>query len=193
MNAMPSGPFCSQCKLYCTAKSWLWSTGNPDANILLIGEAPGEIEDEEGALLVGPEGDLLSEMLGLAGLQTSDVSFVNILKCRPPDNKMRQGPVNCCSPLLSHQICEIKPQVLVTLGRWATDWVLRRSACPDALPYEGKITRMQGAKFMAHTIAGSIPLFPMLHPRAVLRDIGSQKSRYADAFRSLGKELGSAI
>jgi DNA polymerase len=94
--------------------------GNEAATVMLIGEGPGYHEDREGRPFIGPAGQFLDELLGLAGLRRADVYITNVVKCRPPNNRDPQPPeIEACAPYLDRQIATINPRVIVTLGRYS--------------------------------------------------------------------------
>lgn len=116
---------CRNCPLHETRKNFVYGDGNPQADIMLIGEAPGAKEDSEGHVFIGPAGQLLTKMLNAINIQREDVYITNIVKCHPPRNRdpfpaERQS----CLPYLEEQIKLIKPKVIILLGKIAANSLL---------------------------------------------------------------------
>ena len=111
---------CTKCRLHQGTRNGVPGEGNPNAEILFVGEGPGQQEDRLGRPFVGPAGQLLNEMLGRAGLQREDVFITNIVKHRPPGNRdPMPDEIEACGDYLQRQIAEIKPVLIVTLGRFS--------------------------------------------------------------------------
>lgn len=149
---------CQRCKLCERRKSIVFGDGNPNADLMFIGEGPGEQEDERGLPFVGRAGELLTQMIEKGiDVPRSEVYICNIVKCRPPRNRTPlSNEVSACQPFLDGQIAAVKPKVIVTLGKPATGLLLGRDVA---------ITRIRGTW---HEYQG-IPLMPTLHPAYVLR------------------------
>lgn len=147
---------CTLCGLHTGRTRAVPGEGPPDAKIMLIGEGPGYHEDRQGRPFVGPSGQLLDELLALAGLKRSDVFIGNVVKCRPPQNRDPQPDevATCTEHYLYRQIAVIDPDVVVTLGRFSMSLFL-----PGA-----KISRIHG---QPHSVGGRL-IVPMLHPAAAL-------------------------
>ena len=160
---------CTRCPLYTTRRSVVFGVGPEDAEILFVGEGPGEQEDRLGEPFVGPAGKLLDEMLYIIGLSRKNCYIANIVKCRPPGNR---DPMNtereACSQWLQAQIALIRPKILVCLGRIAAMELIR----PDF-----RITREHGQ----WTEKNGIRHMAIYHPSALLRD----PEKRPDAFRDL--------
>ncbi len=157
---------CTRCKLHSGRTHIVFGEGNPKAEILFIGEGPGEEEDRQARPFVGRAGQLLTKIIqeGM-NLRREDVYIANIVKCRPPANREpERDEVAACSPFLLAQIRSIGPKVIVTLGRPATSTLLGRPV---------PITRMRGAWQDFH----GIPLMPTYHPAYVLRQYTAQTRR----------------
>ena len=117
---------CTRCPLGRTRKEFVFGTGNPEADIVFVGEAPGEQEDLQGFPFVGPAGKLLTQMLSVIGVHRERVFICNVLKCRPPGNRPPELPeIEVCEPYLFEQIRTIKPKVIVALGRYAAQSMLQ--------------------------------------------------------------------
>jgi len=152
---------CQRCKLAKLGRTQVvFGVGNPHATIMFVGEAPGFYEDKQGEPFVGAAGKLLNELLQSAGLARSEIYIANVIKCRPPNNRDPEpDEVETCKPFLLQQIELIKPKVVCTLGRWATETLLGRKV---------GITKIRG-----HAIRQmDIVIFPMLHPAAALHQGG---------------------
>jgi DNA polymerase len=149
---------CTRCGLAATRTKLVFGVGDPHARVMLIGEAPGRNEDLKGEPFVGAAGGLLDELLGHAGLARDEVYIANVLKCRPPENRDPQAEeIETCTPFLREQIRVIDPEVLVTLGNFATRFVLKTSA---------GITGLRGT--IQH--AGRFTVLPIFHPAAAIYD-----------------------
>jgi DNA polymerase len=149
---------CTRCGLHAKRTKIVFGDGDPDADILFVGEGPGEQEDRQGLPFVGRAGELLTQMIekGLE-IPRSSVYICNIVKCRPPGNRTPlPDEVASCSPFLDAQIAAVRPRVIVALGKPATSLLLGHDVA---------ITRVRGNW---HEYRG-IPLMPTLHPAYVLR------------------------
>ncbi|HVW67208.1 MAG TPA: uracil-DNA glycosylase [Candidatus Peribacteraceae bacterium] len=150
--------------------------GNPKADVMFIGEAPGQREDEQKRPFVGPAGKLLSELLESIGLKREDVYITNIVKFRPPDNRdPTPEEKEACLPFLQMEIAIIKPKVLVPLGRHALTQFFTKMSITDA---HGK----------AHKIGDGTTVFPIYHPAAALHNPGLRQALFDD-FKALGEFL----
>jgi DNA polymerase len=155
---------CTKCRLATTRTHVVFGVGDPDADVLFIGEAPGQNEDKQGEPFVGAAGQLLTRMLGEIGLTREQVYIANILKCRPPGNRdPQEDEIETCTPWLVEQMSLIQPRVIVTLGNFATKFVLQTQT---------GITRMRGSVYPWH----GRKVIPTFHPAAILRG-GGEKSR----------------
>ncbi len=154
---------CPHCTTVTTHTQTVFGEGNPDAQLMFIGEAPGAEEDRTGRPFVGRAGQKLDEIIGAMGLQRSDVFIANVLKSRPPDNRTPlQGEVDACSPYLVEQIRIIEPAVIVTLGGPATKLMLQTAV---------GITKLRGiwAVFTDPNTGRKTPIMPTFHPAYLLR------------------------
>lgn len=148
---------CQKCPLYQTATHGVPGSGNPNADIVFIGEAPGFHEDQQGVPFVGRAGKLLDFMLSQIHLNRDDVWIGNIIKHRPPDNRdPKPEEITACKPYLSRQLEIINPKIVVTLGRFSMNYFL-----PSVT-----ITQAHGKP---HRLNGYI-LYPLYHPAAGLRN-----------------------
>jgi DNA polymerase len=157
---------CRRCTLCEGRQTIVFGDGNPDADLLFIGEGPGEQEDRQGLPFVGRAGELLTQMIEKGiGIPRRDVYICNIVKCRPPQNRNPLPPeVSACRPFLDGQIRAVAPKVIVTLGKPAASLLLGRDIA---------ITRVRGTW---HQYQG-IPLMPTLHPAYVLRQYTPENRR----------------
>ena len=153
---------CPHCTTATYHSQTVFGEGDPDADLMFIGEAPGEEEDRTGRPFVGRAGRKLDEMITAMGLSREQVYIANVLKSRPPNNRTPlQSEVDGCSPFLREQIRVIEPRVIVTVGGPATKLMLDTNV---------GITRMRGQ--WAEYIDGerSIPVMPTFHPAYLLRN-----------------------
>ncbi len=157
---------CTRCGLHNGRQHIVFGDGDPHADILFVGEGPGQSEDEQGLPFVGRAGELLTQMIEKGmGLARSDVYICNIVKCRPPRNRTPlPDEVAACRPFLDGQIEAVNPKVIVALGKPAAGLLLGR---------EVAITRIRGTW---HDYQG-IPLMPTLHPAYVLRQYTPENRR----------------
>ena len=154
---------CRRCKLAPTRKTIVFGQGNPHAELILIGEGPGADEDEQGLPFVGRAGKLLNRIIQTVGLKREDVYICNIVKCRPPENRVpEKDEVDACSPFLYRQIESIKPRLICCLGAPAARTVLGIK--------EG-ITRIHGQFYDF----GSAKALATVHPAYVLRNPREEK------------------
>ena len=160
---------CRLCPLCETRRNIVFGTGSQDARVVLVGEAPGANEDEQGLPFVGRAGELLDRMLAQAALMPrEDVYIANVLKCRPPGNRdPRPDEVQLCSPYLREQIRSIWPDIIMPMGNPATRFILRT---------EAGITHLRGKVFKT----GHFYVLPTFHPAAVLRDPFKMEALEAD-------------
>jgi DNA polymerase len=159
---------CTKCRLASTRTQVVFGVGNPNADLLFIGEAPGLHEDKQGEPFVGAAGQLLTRMLAEIGLTRDEVYIANILKCRPPGNRDPQDDeIEACTPWLVEQMSLIQPNVIVTLGNFATKFVLQTQT---------GITRMRGSVYPWH----GRKVIPTFHPAAVLRGGGEKGRQFAE-------------
>ena len=159
---------CQRCKLAPGRQNLVFGVGNPAANLVFVGEAPGADEDAQGEPFVGKAGQLLTKMIEAMGYARSDVYICNVLKCRPPGNRNPEpDEVAACEPFLKKQLGAIRPRLIVALGKFAVQCLLR-----DDSP----ISRLRG-NFRTYE---GIPLMPTFHPAYLLRDPSKKKETWAD-------------
>ena len=168
---------CRECALCQTRKNVVFGVGNPQAEIVMVGEGPGANEDAQGIPFVGKAGQFLDDMLAIIGLDRTKVYIGNIVKCRPPGNR---DPLNveqdACIGYLRRQIALIQPKILICLGRIAAMRLI-----------DGKfrITREHGVWFDVD----GMRMMAMYHPSALLRDPGKRPETFDD-LKSLQREIG---
>jgi DNA polymerase len=152
---------CTRCpQLAATRQTVVFGSGNADADLLFVGEAPGANEDKVGRPFVGQAGKLLEQLLGEIGLERSDVFIANTLKCRPPQNRdPLPGEIDNCQDYLFRQLELIEPRVVCTLGNFATK-LLRGD--PTG------ITKLRGRPEIRTIGPRTVRLYPILHPAAAL-------------------------
>jgi uracil-DNA glycosylase len=152
---------CTKCPLHQGRTKVVFGNGNADADLMFVGEAPGQQEDLQGLPFVGRAGNLLDQLLGEVGLQREDVFVANVLKCRPPGNRDPQpDEIETCRPYLARQVELIEPRVICTLGNFATK-LLTRS--------QRGITGVHGRPQVHELGARAVRVYPIYHPAAALR------------------------
>ncbi len=162
---------CTDCGLSETRTNVVFGVGDPEARLMLAGEAPGKNEDLQGEPFVGAAGRLLDELLGDIGVTREQAYIANVLKCRPPGNRdPRPDEIDSCKGYLREQIRLIEPDVVVTLGNFATKLLLNT---------ETGITRLRGQKFDWWLGATLVPTF---HPAAALRGGDRVKDQMREDF-----------
>jgi uracil-DNA glycosylase family 4 len=151
---------CTRCRLSHGRTQVVFGAGNPTADLMFVGEAPGFHEDQQGIPFVGAAGKLLEELLAGIGLLRSDVYIANVLKCRPPGNRDPQpDEIESCEPHLFRQIEIIQPRLVATLGNFATKLL---SGKPTG------ITRVHGQEQWTTLGGNKVLLYPLYHPAAAL-------------------------
>lgn len=155
---------CTRCRLSRGRTQVVWMDGAARSDLMFIGEAPGFSEDKQGKPFVGAAGKLLDEMLAGIGLDRTQCAICNVLKCRPPGNRdPMPDEIEMCHPYLEAQIQHIDPQVIVTLGNFATRFILDRQV---------SISKVRGQEFTVENRT----VIPTFHPAAVLHSGGAQSS-----------------
>jgi uracil-DNA glycosylase family 4 len=159
---------CQRCKLRDKRTNIVNGVANPDAPLVFVGEAPGADEDRTGEPFVGAAGQLLTKMIEAMGLARDDVYICNILKCRPPGNRNPEpDEIAECEPFLKKQLAAIRPRMIVALGKFAAQCLLRSDA---------PISRLRGS-WKAYE---GIPLMPTYHPAFLLRTPSAKREVWAD-------------
>ena len=176
---------CTRCRLYQSRTQVVFGQGDPNADLMFVGEAPGFHEDRQGIPFVGPSGQLLNRLLEGIGLRRQDVYIANVVKSRPPNNRDPQpDEIAACRPWLDAQIRLVDPKVVVTLGNFAAKTLLETTT---------GITRLRGR---AYPFQGRV-LLPTFHPAAALHAQGrrtagpSPLEAMEDDFRVLAELLAA--
>lgn len=155
---------CTRCRLSLYRTKPVPGEGNPYTKAMFIGEAPGRFEDLQGRPFVGAAGKLLTELLNSIGLSREEVFITNVVKCRPPNNRdPREDEIKLCSSFLERQIEIIDPDIIVTLGRHSTRYILGRAGYKV-----DSIMRVRGREFEILIEGRRRRVLPMLHPAAAL-------------------------
>jgi len=159
---------CQRCSLHAERKNVVFGSGNPQASLVFVGEAPGVDEDRQGLPFVGRAGQLLTKIIEAMGFKREDVYIANILKCRPPNNRNPlPGEIQVCEPFLVKQLRAISPEIICALGTFAAQTLLKR---------EIPITVMRGKFYDYHGIA----LMPTYHPAYLLRNPSAKRQVWED-------------
>lgn len=179
-RAVPTGPIktldeirqelgdCKRCKLCNGRTQIVFGSGNPKAELVFVGEAPGADEDLQGVPFVGAAGQLLTKMIEAMKFTRDTVYICNVAKCRPPNNRNPEpDEIAACEPFLKAQLATLQPKVIVALGKFAAQTLLR-----DSTP----ITRLRG-QWRSYE---GVPLMPTFHPAYLLRSPGEKKLAWSD-------------
>jgi DNA polymerase len=167
---------CTRCKLHKGRTNIVFGSGSEKARLMFVGEAPGEDEDLQGFPFVGKAGQLLTKMIEAMGLRREDVYICNTVKCRPPNNRNPEpDELAACEPFLKGQLASVKPEAIVTLGKFAAQALLR-----EATP----ITRLRG-QWREYE---GIPVMPTFHPAYLLRSPG-EKGKVWEDLKEVMKKL----
>jgi len=160
---------CTRCKLHGLGRTQIvFGVGNPSADLMFVGEAPGADEDIQGIPFVGRAGQLLTKMIEAMGFTRDDVYIANVLKCRPPGNRNPEpDEIAMCEPFLFRQLASIDPKVVIALGAFAARTLLKTDAPISRL--RGRVFDFRGAK-----------LIPTFHPSFLLRSPGYKREAWDD-------------
>ena len=168
---------CNQCRLAGTRTNVVFGVGNPNADLMFIGEAPGRDEDEQGEPFVGRAGQLLTDIIKAMKLTRDDVYIANVIKCRPPENRNPEADeLDACRPFIRRQVELIKPRVIVALGRFGLQSLTEKSYAITAV--RGQWLDYNGVKLM-----------PTYHPAYLLRNPAAKKDVWQD-MKKVMAELG---
>jgi uracil-DNA glycosylase family 4 len=171
---------CTRCRLSQGRTQVVFGVGNPNAQVVFIGEGPGYYEDKQGEPFVGAAGQLLTKLLEEIGLRREDVYICNVVKCRPPGNRdPLPDEIESCRPYLEGQLENIQPTLIVTLGNFATRVILDRQV---------SISRVRGQRFQVD----GRTVIPTFHPAAILRGGGEASTQMA-ALRSDFRTIRSVL
>lgn len=159
---------CTRCSLHKTRTQTVFSRGSPQAKLMIIGEAPGYYEDQQGKPFVGKAGYLLNQMLHSIGMTETDVYIANVLKCRPPNNRDPAAEeIIKCADYLTRQIGLLAPQLILALGRFAGQFLLNKPLSLNQL--RKSVHRYNNTPFIVS-----------YHPAYLLRNPADKKKAYAD-------------
>src|SRR5438552_168033 len=159
---------CQRCKLAPTRTNIVFGSGNPHAELVFVGEAPGFDEDQQGLPFVGRAGQLLTKIIESIALKREDVYICNVLKCRPPDNRNPEpDEVSACNPFLRRQLAAIRPKIVCCLGTFAAQTVLQTAAPISRL--RGKFFDLDGMRVIA-----------TFHPAYLLRSPEKKREVWED-------------
>jgi uracil-DNA glycosylase family 4 len=172
---------CTRCKLHTQGrKQVVFGVGNPSADLMFVGEAPGADEDVQGVPFVGRAGQLLTRMIEAMGFTRDEVYIANVIKCRPPGNRNPEpDEIQTCEPFLFRQIETVQPRVIVALGAFAAKTLLKSDAPISRL--RGRLYDYRGVK-----------LIPTFHPSFLLRSPGYKREAWDDLKQALA-ELGRDV
>ncbi len=166
---------CQRCKLCNGRKNIVFGEGNPDADLMFIGEGPGRDEDIQARPFVGDAGKLLTNLIVKLGMKREDVYIANIVKCRPPHNRNPEGDeISECRTFLEKQIDIIKPRVIVCLGKVSANALLK---------VDNPISRLRGNFFEYN----DIPVMPTFHPAYLMRNPKDKWLTWEDMQKTMGK------
>ena len=172
---------CHLCPLYKTATQSVPGSGNPNSQIVFVGEAPGYFEDQKGLPFVGNSGKLLDKLLASISLNREDIFICNILKHRPPQNRdPLPEEIKVCTPFLKAQLKAISPKIIITLGRFAMDFFIKNV----------QISRIHGQILPIKWQGLDFTLIPVYHPSAGLRN-GAMLTALQQDFKTIGKYLNN--
>lgn len=171
---------CRRCPLSTGRKNLVFGNGNPDAELVFVGEAPGREEDIQGEAFVGSAGQLLTRIIGAMGLSREQVYICNVIKCRPPGNRdPLPSEIERCEPFLKRQLDILDPRIICALGSFAARTLLRT---------EERISRLRGRVLEYN----GIPLVPTYHPSYLLRNPHAKRDVWMDIQKIMGI-LGLAV
>ena len=175
---------CTKCCLWKDRKKAVPGIGNPESKLMLIGEAPGRSEDVKGEPFVGTAGKFLDTLLSEIGFSRKDVFITNVVKCRPPENRdPLPNEIETCTPYLNRQMGIIEPEMIITLGKHSTAYVLNKAN----LPFRS-ITQEHGKMRKAKILGVKTLVFPTFHPAAALYNASYEKQIRED-FQLVKEEL----
>jgi DNA polymerase len=159
---------CQRCKLCSGRKNIVFGVGNPDAELVFVGEGPGANEDAQGIPFVGEAGELLTKMIVAMGFSREQVYICNVVKCRPPGNRNPEpDEIEACEPFLKAQLAALRPKAIVALGKFAAQTLLKDTTAISRL--RGTWREYEG-----------VPLMPTFHPAYLLRNPAEKRSVWAD-------------
>ncbi len=161
---------CTACSLHNSRTQTVFGVGRQDADLMIIGEAPGFYEDKQGEPFVGKAGQLLTAMLKAIDLEREQVFIANVLKCRPPENRdPLPAEVACCTPFLDRQIALVKPKLLLALGRVAAHYLLKTKSSMESMRNR-----------LYQYGSDNTPLLVTYHPAYLLRNPADKRKSWED-------------
>jgi uracil-DNA glycosylase len=176
---------CTRCRLALTRTTTVPGEGPADSKLFFIGEAPGRNEDSTGRPFVGRAGAVLEDLLASIGLERSRVFITSIIKCRPPENRIpRKDERAACAGYLDRQIDIFSPDIIIPMGRLASEQVFDRFGIPH-----GPVSSIHGKIFRAGTPRGNLVIIPVYHPAAMTHNPLLKDAVFED-FRVIGTMLG---
>ena len=171
---------CTRCKLSGGRTHLVFGVGNPAAELMFVGEGPGADEDQQGEPFVGKAGQLLTKMIEAMGFRRDEVYIANVVKCRPPENRNPEpDEIEACEPFLRAQIGAIRPRIIVALGKFAAQTLLRDPTAISRL--RGSWREYEGVRLM-----------PTFHPAYLLRSPGEKAKAWED-LKLVVRELGRTL
>ena len=171
---------CKNCGLSQTRIHALGGEGNLDARVMLIAQAPGDREDREGRMFIGPSGKVLDELLNEAGVRRDEIYMTNLIKCKLPGNRRpKQAEIDACAPFLEQEIALVAPAVIVPLGYYATRFIFSRYSISAPEPRK-EFSQLYGGLFLAQ----NKKVFPLPHPSSLLHNC-SFKPETVEKYRKL--------
>lgn len=175
---------CIRCRLWESRTKAVVGAGSLDAEVVLVGEAPGRTEDELGLPFVGRAGKVLDELLGKAGLSRDEVFIMNLVKCRPPNNRRpKKVEIAACEPYLVEQLNIIEPKVFAPMGNSPLSYFFRRYGLDRVV-----IGDVHGEAIQVKESWGWVTLFPIYHPAAAIYNRGLTETLEEDMKRLAGLE-----
>jgi len=179
---------CRRCSLYKTRTNIVFGAGPANAELMIVSEAPGFNEDQKGVPFVGAAGELLNKLLKMTGLKREESYICNILKCRPVTSNLENRPprseeIEACTPFLDRQIEIVKPNLIVTLGRYSASYILPK------IGYSFRsMAGVHGKTFRGCLLNKAVTVIPTYHPAAALYN-PKYKDAIEEDFRVIGREL----
>jgi uracil-DNA glycosylase family 4 len=159
---------CRRCKLAAGRTNIVFGQGNPQARLMFVGEAPGADEDEQGLAFVGKAGQLLTRIIEAIGMTRDEVFIANVIKCRPPQNRNPEpDEILSCQPFLEQQIDTIRPEIIVALGKFSGQWLLKTAEPISKI--RGRLGEYRGVRVM-----------PTYHPAYLLRNPSAKREVWED-------------
>ena len=177
---------CTKCRLAGGRTQVVWMDGNPESPLMFVGEAPGFHEDRQGLPFVGAAGQLLDTMLRSIGLDRSRCTICNVIKCRPPGNRdPMPDEIEACRPFLEAQLRFIRPRVIVTLGNFATRFILAKQVSISRVRGQRFEIEIPGEQGQGRGRGALVTVIPTFHPAAVLHGGGNA----SPAFQALQEDF----